>query len=162
MRLDRSMLLKVCAAVLLIGLAGCAPEFAMMTVELRGMRAALGPWRDPQLVNIVLYAPRPAGTAQPVVMTPEPGWDPATTVRRINAWNGEDTQQVIVGWPRGGAITGVRVQAQVAAGPCGTDRVVLAEASRSSLAWNEGDPGLSFEMRATQQMLYADPTASCR
>jgi hypothetical protein len=157
-----SKLLKLCALSLVSVTFGCAPEFAMMTVELRGMRAALGVWRDPVLVNIVMYAPRPAGTAQPTVMAPEPGWNPMTTTRRITAWDGEDTQRLVVGWPRGGPVTSLQVQAQVAAGPCGTDRVVLAEASRTGIAWNEGDPGLAFDMRRVVQTLYADPTGACR
>lgn len=115
---------------------GCGGDGdAEMTVTVVGLQEAIGVWEQPQLVNLILYAPRPAGAPVPQVNFNDPQWNSERDERRITAWNGDARMTFTVAWPRG-TIDELRVQAVIASGPCGRDRIVLAEGIERGLAWN--------------------------
>ena len=128
-------------------MVGCAPRYNEMTIAVSNMHGALGTWAQPDLVALVLYAPRPPNAPAPMVRFTEPGWNPSRDERRIVAWNGEDRMLFAIGWPEG-TITEVRVQAVVATGRCGSERTVLAEGEVRGLQWSSSsDPGVTIVMQ---------------
>jgi hypothetical protein len=126
---------------------GCGGDYGEMTIVLEGMGAALGSWSDPSLVNIVVYAPRPASAPMAEVRFSDPLWDHAREERRITTWNGADRMTLSVAWPRG-EIRELRVQAVAATGACGSERVLLAEGTQQGFVWRgQGDAAVTVSMR---------------
>jgi hypothetical protein len=120
--------------------AGCGGgDYAEMTVAVIGLPEIIGAWSHPQLVNLVVYAPRPVGAPAPEVRFNDPLWNSARDERRITTWNGEARMTFTVAWPRG-AINELRVQAVIAAGRCGSERVVLAEGVQRGFEWTGAAP----------------------
>jgi hypothetical protein len=110
-----------------------------MNLVLTDLRTALGTSSRPELVNLVVYAPRAPGAPVPAPLAPEPGWDPSREARRIASWNGEDRMPIPVSWWAGAPVDTLRVQAVVATGVCGSDRTVLAEGEVRGVNWMAGD-----------------------
>lgn len=120
--------------------SACATDGnAEMNLVLTDLRTALGTSSRPELVSLIVYAPRAPGAPVPVPLVPEPGWDPSREARRIASWNGEDRMPMPVSWWAGGAVDVLRVQAVVATGVCGSDRTVLAEGDVRGVNWMAGD-----------------------
>ena len=123
-------------ALTVLGACGGSGE---VTVVFEGLRGALGTANRPELITLVLYAPRgDGGTVSPDAS--EPGWNPAAESRRIAPWNGEDTMSVRVLWPDPALVTSLRAQAVVATGQCGDTRTVLAEGEVTGLRPVMGPP----------------------
>jgi hypothetical protein len=135
--------LRVCFLGTVMGAMGasaCASDGnAEMNLVLTELRTALGTSSRPELVSLIVYAPRATGAPQPVPLVPEPGWDPSREARRIASWNGEDRMAMPVSWWAGAPVDTLRVQAVVATGVCGSDRTVLAEGDVRGVNWMAGD-----------------------
>lgn len=142
MHSERRFLRVYFAGVLMgaMGASACASDGnAEMNLVLTDLRTALGTSSRPELVSLIVYAPRAPGAPVPVPLVPEPGWDPSREARRIASWNGEDRMPIPVSWWAGGAVDALRVQAVVATGVCGSDRTVLAEGDARGVNWMAGD-----------------------
>jgi hypothetical protein len=134
----------------------CAPSYNEMTIAVSNLHASLGTWAQPDLVALVLYAPRPPNAPMPTVLFTEPGWNPTRDERRIVAWDGSDRMLFTVGWPLG-TITEVRVQAVVATGRCGSERTVLAEGEVRGLQWSSSsDPGGTIVMQPRREPIWVE------
>jgi hypothetical protein len=144
--------LLLLGAVVALQNVRCASGYGEMTLVVKGLSDAIGTWSQPELVNLVVYAPRPAGAPAAEVRFADPSWDSAREERRITTWNGANVMSFVVAWPLG-EIDSVRVEAVIAAGHCGSERVVIASGTVRSVRWptiGSAEVPVVLERRANQ------------
>jgi hypothetical protein len=133
-----------------------------MNLVIDGFREALGTSNRPELVNIVVYAPRTTDAPPARPLQDEPGWDASREVRRIASWNGEDVLSLPVAWWPSATIDALRVQAVVATGVCASERTVLAEGTAAGLRWMSGeDREVRVTLRATAGVIRSSASERC-
>jgi hypothetical protein len=159
----RSVMTLLTTVLVSTAFTSCARDPSEMNLVIDGLRRALGASRRPELVNIIVYAPRTTDAPPAMPVQDEPGWDPSREARRIASWNGEDILLMPVAWWPSATIDALRVQAVVATGVCASERTVLAEGTTSGLRWMSGDDReVRVTLRATAGVIRSSASVSCQ